>query len=136
METFINILEIIAFILKAILGMSVIVLVAMVGTYVHDEIKEVMAERSIELAKNREELRQLKTEDATVFTEWVGRHRADTKTKAKHRLNRNEVRYTHAPDDTYLIWASDRKKYEPLPNDNSWVEALLKEQKEMAPLWT
>lgn len=128
METFINILEIIAFILKAVLGMSVIVLVAMVGTYVHDEIKELRADRTTELDRS--------SEIESFLSELVAKARKAGPHKAKHRFKSRETHYTHGADDTYLVWASNRKKYTTVPADDSWAAALLQEQKEMAPLWT
>ena len=131
MELLMQVLQTLLFLAKAGLIVSIIVVSAMIGTYASDEIKEWKLERSLELARVSD------AEDWLAGLVAKARaNRSNAPHKPKHRFNAGENHYARSVDDTYLLWASDKKKYESLPVDDSWAAALLKEQKELAPLWT
>lgn len=126
MELLINTLQVLLFLVKAGFALSMLVVGAMIVTFASDEIKEWRLERSLELART--------STVESYLAELVAKAREAGPHKPKHRFVASEDHYTKA-DDTYLLWASDRKKYEPLPADDSWAAALLREQKELAPLF-
>lgn len=133
METFINILEVALFVVKMAFSISIVLLVAGCGVWASDEIKEMRAERSIELATNREDLRQLRTNDVTPFTEWVAQHRRPKVAKeesatGRHRVIKGEPSYSSR---TYAFMAPKQ----PIFNDDNFFTALINEREELAPLF-
>lgn len=115
-QTFINILEIIAFILKAILCVSAIVLSAMVGTYVHDELKETRLSRTTKLAK-------------TSVKKYSPRHSYDP-SKPQYRYEAGLA------SNSYLEWADKVTRSQSLPFGNEeFFSALLKEKETLQPIW-
>lgn len=116
METFINVLEIIAWVLKALLGMSLIVLAAMIVTYVHDELKAMSVARTTKLAK-------------TSVKKYVPRHTYDP-SKPQYRYEAG------LSSNSYLEWADKVTRSQSLPfNNEEFFAALLKEKETLQPSW-
>jgi|SRR5687767_891102 len=129
METIMNILQALLFIVKAGLAVSVILLLATLGTYVHDELQEMRVERSLELARNREDLSQLNTDGTTYFSEWVAIYRAAGKKPGAHRYDKTKPSYSQSRE---FAFAAPR---EPIYNDENFFAALIREKEEIAPLF-
>lgn len=132
MQTLIDILKVVLFVTQIAFALSLILLVATFGTWLHDEIKAMQSDRSLELAKNREDLRQLKTEDTTVFTEWVGKHRLAEAIKSesgRHRVIKGAPSYSSS--NSYAFNPPRQK----LPADDNLFAALISEKEEYAPIF-
>lgn len=125
METFIQILQVLLFVCKIALGASVIVLVAMIGTMVSDELKEYRSERRAELART--------SFDDSFLSDLVAEARKRGATRGRHRYDPTQQTY-YSPG--YLERAAEITKANVLPADDSVFAALLKEQREVAPLWS
>ena len=125
METFIQVLKVLLFLCKIGLGASGIVLMAMIGTMVSDELKELRSDHRAELART--------SFDDSFLSDLVAEARKRGDTRGRHRFNPAQQTY-HSPG--YLERSAEITKTNVLPADDSVFAALLKEQREVAPLWS
>jgi hypothetical protein len=126
MEMFIEILQVVLFVVKLAFSISIIALVTSLGVWASDEYKEVRAARSLEL------VRTSKIDFSGMVTE-------KREYEARHRFDKKQKQYRHEPIQTavsYLEQASEKARKRVLPlGDEHFFAALLKEQKEFAPSW-
>lgn len=124
METFIDFLQVVLFVVKLAFSASTIVLVACLGVWASDEYKEVRAERSLELARTSN----------LDFAEMVTEKR---KYEARHRFDKKQYRHRDVQTRySVLDRISEKARDRVLPvGDEDFFAALLKEQKEFAPSW-
>jgi|SRR5678815_2198327 hypothetical protein len=126
METIITILHVLLFATKVGLGISLIVLFAAMGTWGFDEVKAVRRERKLELEK-------IRNEDDSFFTDMVsGFNKEGVLKKPPHQAKHRATK--HTPTRSFLDTAFDAPKLV-LANDQEFFAGLLKEQKELAPLF-
>jgi hypothetical protein len=125
METFIQVLKVLLLMSQIVLGASVIVLIAMIGTMLSDELKEHRSERRAELART--------SFDDSFLADLVAEARKRGATRGRHRFDASQQTY-YSPG--YLERSAEITRANVLPADDSVFAALLKEQREVAPLWS
>jgi len=126
METFISILEVLAFVAKVAFSLSIVVLLAVCGVWASDEFKESRLERSQELARAGH--------SDHLFTAMVEETR---EYRARHAYDKTQKQYRHetpSAEPTYLERVREKTR-KVLPfGDEEYFAALLKEQ-EMVHAW-
>lgn len=123
MDTLIQALRVFVFLVTVGLGVSFVLLIAMIGTMITDDIKELRGERKTQLARAGDE--------DNFFSNLVTEKRKAAPHRAKHRYNPKEGSYSYS----HLQRLSQKAKHKLLPADDSIFEALLQEQREVAPLF-